>query len=241
VAWARPTSPSACPAATNSKPVPADGDGRRADQRDHVHTPELRCSRAGIRPAARSRPVGLKLDRRRTGRARRRCRRPRPPHECVSAQARPLLQRDEPVAEKRGAQRVRLRFLPERRGSAVPSGTADLRRRQLEWIAIDSTAAGHGTCKKCNGANRLRRYAALHVDPARSLPDELRAGWRLAAVPTPRRLGRRRAAAANPAQGGAGRGRPPRHPAARGPEAVTWCSRSRPWRTASDCARARRA
>ena len=49
--------------------VPADGDGGRSDQRDHVHGPAGRRRGPGQRPAARARRVGRELDRRAPGAA----------------------------------------------------------------------------------------------------------------------------------------------------------------------------
>jgi ferredoxin len=48
-----------------------------------------------------------------------------------------------------GAQRVRLRFLPEGAEVRVPSGTPVFDAASWNGIAIDSTCGGHGTCKKC--------------------------------------------------------------------------------------------
>ena len=48
-----------------------------------------------------------------------------------------------------GAQRVRLRFLPDGTEVRVPSGTPIFDAASWNGIAIDSTCGGHGTCKKC--------------------------------------------------------------------------------------------
>ncbi len=48
-----------------------------------------------------------------------------------------------------GAERVRLKFLPEGAEVRVPSGTPVFDAASWNGIAIDSTCGGYGTCKKC--------------------------------------------------------------------------------------------
>ena len=119
-----------------------------------------------------------------------------------------------------GAERVRLRFLPDGAEVRVPSGTPVFDAASWNGIAIDSTCGGYGTCKKCKvrvvsgeRAGGADRSARVHAG---------RAAGRLAAgLPGdgPRRPGRRGAAAADAAEGGAGRRRASRDPATVGPEA----------------------
>ena len=52
------------PAPRAERRLPADGDGSRADERDHVDRGGVRRGRARLRPAARPRRVGRELDRR---------------------------------------------------------------------------------------------------------------------------------------------------------------------------------
>ena len=98
-----------------------------------------------------------------------------------SPKPRPLLQRDdEPVAESDGAQRVRLRFLPDGGDVRVPSGTPIFDAASWNGIAIDSTCGGHGTCKKCKVRIVSGDMPLSSVDPRAFTSDQLRAGWRLA-------------------------------------------------------------
>ena len=55
-----------------------------------------------------------------------------------------------------GAERVRLKFLPEGAEVRVPSGTPVFDAASWNGIAIDSTCGGYGTCKKCKVRDRLR-------------------------------------------------------------------------------------
>jgi uncharacterized 2Fe-2S/4Fe-4S cluster protein (DUF4445 family) len=88
--------------------------------------------------------------------------------------------RDEPVVETDGAQRVRLRFLPDGGEVRVPSGTPIFDAASWNGIAIDSTCGGHGTCKKCKVRIVSGEMPLSSVDPRAFTGDELRAGWRLA-------------------------------------------------------------
>jgi uncharacterized 2Fe-2S/4Fe-4S cluster protein (DUF4445 family) len=97
-----------------------------------------------------------------------------------SPEPRPLLQRDEAVAETDGAQRVRLRFVPEGGEVRVPSGTPIFDAASWNGIAIDSTCGGHGTCKKCKVRIVSGDVPVGSIDPRAFTTDELRDGWRLA-------------------------------------------------------------
>jgi uncharacterized 2Fe-2S/4Fe-4S cluster protein (DUF4445 family) len=91
---------------------------------------------------------------------------------------------DEPRAD--GAERVRLRFLPDGADVRVPSGTPIFDAASWNGIAIDSTCGGHGTCKKCKVRIVEGDVPVGRVDPRAFSPDELRAGWRLACRATAR-------------------------------------------------------
>jgi uncharacterized 2Fe-2S/4Fe-4S cluster protein (DUF4445 family) len=97
-----------------------------------------------------------------------------------SPKPRPLLQRDDAVAETDGAQRVRLRFLPDGSEVRVPSGTPIFDAASWNGIAIDSTCGGHGTCKKCKVRIVSGEVPVGPIDPRAFSTDELRNGWRLA-------------------------------------------------------------
>jgi uncharacterized 2Fe-2S/4Fe-4S cluster protein (DUF4445 family) len=97
-----------------------------------------------------------------------------------SPKPRPLLQRDDAVAETDGAQRVRLRFLPDGGEVRVPSGTPIFDAASWNGIAIDSTCGGHGTCKKCKVRIVSGDVPVGPIDPRAFSTDELRDGWRLA-------------------------------------------------------------
>jgi uncharacterized 2Fe-2S/4Fe-4S cluster protein (DUF4445 family) len=97
-----------------------------------------------------------------------------------SPKPRPLLQRDDAVAETDGAQRVRLRFLPDGGEVRVPSGTPIFDAASWNGIAIDSTCGGHGTCKKCKIRIVSGDVPVGPIDPRAFSTDELRDGWRLA-------------------------------------------------------------
>ena len=90
------------------------------------------------------------------------------------------LEREETVVETDGAERVRLRFLPDGGEVRVPSGTPVFDAASWNGIAIDSTCGGHGTCKKCKVRIVSGDVPLSSVDPRAFTTDELRAGWRLA-------------------------------------------------------------
>jgi uncharacterized 2Fe-2S/4Fe-4S cluster protein (DUF4445 family) len=79
-----------------------------------------------------------------------------------------------------GAERVRLRFLPDGAEVRVPSGTPVFDAASWNGIAIDSTCGGHGTCKKCKVRIVAGEVPVGPVDPRAFTTDELRDGWRLA-------------------------------------------------------------
>ncbi|MHB1836610.1 MAG: 2Fe-2S iron-sulfur cluster-binding protein, partial [Solirubrobacteraceae bacterium] len=89
-------------------------------------------------------------------------------------------EREELVAPDDGAQRVRLRFLPDGAEVRVPSGTPVFDAASWNGIAIDSTCGGHGTCKKCKVRVISGQLPVSSVDPRAFSPEELRDGWRLA-------------------------------------------------------------
>ena len=86
-----------------------------------------------------------------------------------------------------GAQRVRLRFLPEGAEVRVPSGTPVFDAASWNGIAIDSTCGGHGTCKKCRVRIVSGEVPVGPLDPRAFSVDELREGWRLACRASARR------------------------------------------------------
>jgi uncharacterized 2Fe-2S/4Fe-4S cluster protein (DUF4445 family) len=88
--------------------------------------------------------------------------------------------REELAAPDDGAQRVRLRFLPDGAEVRVPSGTPVFDAASWNGIAIDSTCGGHGTCKKCKVRIVSGDVPLSSVDPRAFTTDELRDGWRLA-------------------------------------------------------------
>jgi uncharacterized 2Fe-2S/4Fe-4S cluster protein (DUF4445 family) len=88
--------------------------------------------------------------------------------------------REEAAVETDGAQRVRLRFLPDGGEVRVPSGTPIFDAASWNGIAIDSTCGGHGTCKKCKVRIVSGEVPLSSVDPRAFTTDELRGGWRLA-------------------------------------------------------------
>ncbi len=85
-----------------------------------------------------------------------------------------------PPAPDDGAERVRLRFLPEGAEVRVPSGTPVFDAASWNGIAIDSTCGGHGTCKKCRVRIVSGDVPVGPLDPRAFSVDELREGWRLA-------------------------------------------------------------
>jgi uncharacterized 2Fe-2S/4Fe-4S cluster protein (DUF4445 family) len=89
-------------------------------------------------------------------------------------------EREELAAPDDGAQRVRLRFLPDGNEVRVPSGTPIFDAASWNGIAIDSTCGGHGTCKKCKVRIVSGEVPVGTVDPRAFTTDELRNGWRLA-------------------------------------------------------------
>jgi uncharacterized 2Fe-2S/4Fe-4S cluster protein (DUF4445 family) len=89
-------------------------------------------------------------------------------------------ERDELAAPDDGAQRVRLRFLPDGAEVRVPSGTPVFDAASWNGIAIDSTCGGHGTCKKCKVRVLSGELPISSVDPRAFTTQELRDGWRLA-------------------------------------------------------------
>jgi uncharacterized 2Fe-2S/4Fe-4S cluster protein (DUF4445 family) len=90
------------------------------------------------------------------------------------------------VAPEDGAQRVRLRFLPDGAEVRVPGGTPVFDAASWNGIAIDSTCGGHGTCKKCKVRIVKGDVPVGTVDPRAFTTEELRAGWRLACRATAR-------------------------------------------------------
>ena len=194
------------------------------DQRDHEH--RARCASTRVRarrPAARPRPVGRALDRR-APRARGRRR-------GVSSREADLLAARTPPA---GAERARLRFEPEgaevrvpaaRRCSTPRAGTASRSTRRAAGTARARSA--RCACVEGELPVSLGRPARVH---ARRAARRLAAGLPRARARRPRDRG---AAAADAAEGGAGRRRPPRDPAARRSRSATSCSRSRRWRTSA--------
>ncbi len=79
-----------------------------------------------------------------------------------------------------GADRVRLRFLPDGAEVRVPSGTPVFDAASWNGIAIDSTCGGHGTCKKCKVRILSGDVPVGPLDPRAFSAQELREGWRLA-------------------------------------------------------------
>jgi uncharacterized 2Fe-2S/4Fe-4S cluster protein (DUF4445 family) len=95
-----------------------------------------------------------------------------------------LSARPEPVPESPaapdGAERVRLRFLPDGTEVRVPSGTPIFDAASWNGVAIDSTCGGHGTCRKCKVQVLQGDVPVSSVDPRAFSAQELRDGWRLA-------------------------------------------------------------
>jgi uncharacterized 2Fe-2S/4Fe-4S cluster protein (DUF4445 family) len=90
------------------------------------------------------------------------------------------VQRDPDPHPDDGAQRVRLRFLPDGAEARVPSGTPIFDAASWNAIAIDSTCGGHGTCKKCKVRIVSGEVPVSSVDPRAFSGEELKDGWRLA-------------------------------------------------------------
>ncbi len=93
---------------------------------------------------------------------------------------RPVPDRDPEPRPSDGAERVRLRFLPDGAEVRVPSGTPVFDAASWNAIAIDSTCGGHGTCKKCRVRVVSGDVPVSNVDPRAFTSEELRDGWRLA-------------------------------------------------------------
>jgi uncharacterized 2Fe-2S/4Fe-4S cluster protein (DUF4445 family) len=91
-------------------------------------------------------------------------------------------ERVEQVAADDGAQRVRLRFLPDGAEVRVPSGTPIFDAASWNGIAIDSTCGGHGTCKKCKVQILSGAVPIGRLDVRAFTPEELKDGWRLACL-----------------------------------------------------------
>ncbi|HEY5190280.1 MAG TPA: ASKHA domain-containing protein [Solirubrobacteraceae bacterium] len=98
----------------------------------------------------------------------------------ASAPRRRPAEREIEVAPEDGAQRIRLRFLPDGGEVTVPSGTPIFDAASWNGIAIDSTCGGHGTCKKCKVRIVSGEAPVSSVDPRAFSTQELREGWRLA-------------------------------------------------------------
>jgi uncharacterized 2Fe-2S/4Fe-4S cluster protein (DUF4445 family) len=79
-----------------------------------------------------------------------------------------------------GAERVRLKFLPEGAEVRVPSGTPVFDAASWNGIAIDSTCGGYGTCKKCKVRVVSGELPVGSIDPRAFTATELEDGWRLA-------------------------------------------------------------
>src|ERR1700690_3249135 len=92
-----------------------------------------------------------------------------------------IVERDA-TAPDDGAQRVRLRFLPDGGEVRVPSGTPVFDAASWNGIAVDSTCGGHGTCKKCKVRIMDGSVPVSRLDVRAFSPDELRSGWRLACL-----------------------------------------------------------
>ena len=129
--------------------VPADGDGGRPDERDHEH--RRRCaSRASAPPTCCSATTrGARAGSPPTARARRRWPTPRDRAPVPAPVDEPATRTAATARGADGAERVRLRFLPDGADVRVPSGTPIFDAASWNGIAIDSTCGGHGTCKKC--------------------------------------------------------------------------------------------
>jgi uncharacterized 2Fe-2S/4Fe-4S cluster protein (DUF4445 family) len=98
----------------------------------------------------------------------------------ASSPKRRPIEREIEIAPEDGAQRVRLRFLPDGAEVRVPSGTPIFDAASWNGIAIDSTCGGHGTCKKCKVRIVSGDVPISNVDPRAFTAQELRNGWRLA-------------------------------------------------------------
>ncbi len=92
----------------------------------------------------------------------------------------PAASREAEAEPADGAERVRLRFLPEGAEVRVPSGTPVFDAASWNGIAIDSTCGGYGTCKKCKVRIVSGEVPVGEVDPRAFTGVELAEGWRLA-------------------------------------------------------------
>ena len=189
--------------------LPADGDGRRSDERDHVdrrRCASKRCGRpiccSATTPGARS---WIAAHRARQARSRAAAR-PRRPMSSARAQhdARPSARSWPPPTT--APQRVRLRFLPDGNEVRVPERDADLRRRELErdrdrfhLRRPRDLQEVQGPDRVGRGAGRHRRSAGVHH---RRAPRGLAAGMPRRRAQRPRDRG---ATAPDPAEGRAGR------------------------------------
>ncbi len=92
--------------------------------------------------------------------------------------------------------RLRIGFVPvtadgERtdgpvRDVRVPAGVSVFDAASWNGIAIDSTCGGHGTCRKCRVRVVGGQVPVSRLDPRAFTTDQLRQGWRLACLATPR-------------------------------------------------------
>jgi len=98
----------------------------------------------------------------------------------MSAQARHRELAEPQTRPDDGAQRVRVKFMPDGAEVRVPSGTPVFDAASWNGIAIDSTCGGHGTCKKCKVRIVEGEAPIDRLDPRAFSAEELRDGWRLA-------------------------------------------------------------
>ncbi len=105
-----------------------------------------------------------------------------------AARQRPALREVESELQSSdGAERVRLRFLPDGAEVRVPSGTPVFDAASWNGIAIDSTCGGYGTCKKCKVRVVSGELPVGAIDPRAFTEEELDDGWRLACRAAARR------------------------------------------------------
>jgi uncharacterized 2Fe-2S/4Fe-4S cluster protein (DUF4445 family) len=76
--------------------------------------------------------------------------------------------------------RVRIAFVPQGRDVRVPVGVSLFDAASWNGIAIDSTCAGHGTCRKCGVRVLEGSVTASETDVRAFTESELADGWRLA-------------------------------------------------------------
>ena len=157
-------------AARAQRRLPADGDGRGADQRDHEHRAEVCVD--SVRAAdllLGHDAVGRAAGSPRTARARRGGGRAAvtPIERC----------RRRPTAPSAPA----LRFEPDGAEVRVPARHADVRRRELERHRDRLHLRRPRHVQEVQGAGASRASVPISpVDPRAFTPDELRDGWRLA-------------------------------------------------------------